>query len=117
MAGIINRLKNFFFRQQAQDIMDSQNTTAGLTSEQSKDKTELGISEEVVVSLLQQVQSTKEGQYSCAESYALLDEYVELAVSDEDVENLMPLVKAHLEACPDCKLEFEILRKVLETDK
>ncbi len=117
MTGFINRLKNFFFRQQAQDSMNSQKTPIQPASIQSGESGKLGISEEVVVDLMQQLQNTKEGEYSCADSYALLDEYVELVASDEDVERLMPLVKAHLDACPDCKLEFEVLLKVLESEE
>ncbi|MEM7336560.1 MAG: hypothetical protein AAF490_31060 [Chloroflexota bacterium] len=117
MTGIIDRLRNLFLGQQTQDKPNNQGQLPHSSSVETTEQESLGISEEVVFNLMKQVQNTKEGEYSCEESYALLDEYVELVVSNEDVERLMPLVKAHIEACPDCKLEFDILLNVLETEE
>lgn len=56
---------------------------------------------------------TQEHELTCDEVYALLDEFVELAARGEDVAALMPLVKQHLEMCPDCWEEYRVLEKIV----
>lgn len=67
--------------------------------------------------LMMQIEATQEGQYTCEETSALLDEYVELAVSEQDAANLMPLVEAHLQSCPECVLRYDILVTILEMEE
>ncbi len=67
-----------------------------------------------VASLMMMIEQTNEGEYSCAETYELLDEYVELAAEDQDIAALMPLVKKHVDHCPDCGPRFEILLDILQ---
>jgi hypothetical protein len=69
-----------------------------------------------LASLMRQVERTEEGQYSCEETFALLDEYAEMVVSGADAAALMPLVEAHLRVCPECGPRFEALRLILETE-
>ena len=70
-----------------------------------------------VTMLMHILAHTEEDEYSCAETFALLDEYVETAVKNEaDAALVMPLVKHHLDVCPDCHKEFEALLRILETD-
>ena len=68
-----------------------------------------------LIDLMERLEKTMEDAYSCEEAFALLDEYVELVASDEEAKRLMPLVKNHLDMCPDCQDEFEILLHVLKT--
>lgn len=68
-----------------------------------------------LVELMHHLEHTLDNAYSCEEVFALLDEYVELVASDEEAKRLMPLVKNHLEMCPDCRHAFEILLHVLKT--
>lgn len=68
-----------------------------------------------LVELMHRLEHTMEGAYSCDEAFALLDEYVELVANDEEARRLMPLVQSHLDMCPDCRDEFEILLHVLKT--
>ena len=75
------------------------------------------LTEEVVIDLWRQVEKTREGMYTCAETFALLDEYAELVQSNQDAEKLMPLVKAHLDVCPKCRPEFEALITILESEQ
>lgn len=56
---------------------------------------------------------TEQQELTCDEVYALLDEFVELAVRGEDVAALMPLVKHHLDMCPDCQEEYRVLEKIV----
>lgn len=59
---------------------------------------------------------TRDDELSCAEVFALLDEYAELAVGDEDrAAALMPLMEMHLEMCTDCDEYYEALRGILES--
>lgn len=69
---------------------------------------------EAILKLLSAVDQTREDEYSCGEVYQLLDQYAETVEHGEDAERLMPLVKYHLDICPDCREEFEALLEVLE---
>ena len=73
------------------------------------------LNQEALVDLMHRLEKTMEHAYSCEEVFALLDEYVELVADDEEAKRLMPLVETHLDMCPDCKDEFEILLHVLKT--
>jgi hypothetical protein len=56
-----------------------------------------------------------EEQYSCYQVYQLLDQYAEAALRGEDVSQLMPLVKSHLEMCLGCNEQYEALLHILES--
>lgn len=49
----------------------------------------------------------------CDEVFAFLDESAERARKGENVAHLMPLVKQHLDMCPDCQEEYEALVRIL----
>ena len=72
------------------------------------------VDENSVTTLMQLIEQTNEGEYSCEETFDLLDEYVELVADGQDVEVLMPLVKKHVDHCPDCGPRFEILLDILQ---
>ena len=72
------------------------------------------VDEETVLALMRLVEKTNEGEYSCEETFDLLDEYVELAAANQDLEMLMPLVKKHVDHCPDCGPRYEILLDILQ---
>lgn len=74
------------------------------------------LSEEKLRQLLHQMEHTHEGMYSCAETFDLLDEYVDLVANKEEAALLMPYVRRHLDLCPDCREEYEILLRILQTD-
>ena len=76
---------------------------------------EMVLTQDHLVGLMHRLETTLENAYSCDEAFALLDEYVELVANKEEAERLMPLVKNHLDLCPDCRDEFEILLHVLQT--
>jgi hypothetical protein len=48
-------------------------------------------------------------ELSCEECFASLDEYVELEVARSDAEARMPGMEAHLEGCPACREEHDLL--------
>ncbi len=57
--------------------------------------------------------NTQETELTCDEVYALLDQFVEMAARGEDVSQLMPLVKQHLDMCPDCMEEYKVLQSIV----
>jgi hypothetical protein len=65
------------------------------------------------VRMLQMLQQTEAIELSCDEVFAKLDEYTEMALKGEEVAHLMPLVKQHLDMCPDCREEYEALVQIL----
>lgn len=65
--------------------------------------------------LLEQIVRTQERELHCGEVFALLDQYVEAVAAGQDPSSLMPLVKDHLELCPDCLEEYEALLRVIQT--
>ena len=72
------------------------------------------VDENKVMSLMQLVEHTEENEYSCEETFYLLDEYVDLVVGAQGAEALMPLVKNHLDHCQDCGERYEILLDILQ---
>lgn len=73
--------------------------------------------ERTITHLMQLIEHTQEEEYSCAETFALLDEYVELALrNDLEAETLMPLVRHHLDMCPECYERYEALMYILKME-
>ncbi len=69
---------------------------------------------EAVLGFLQVLERVQEGGCSCDEVFSQIDEYVEREVNKRDAENLMPLVREHLDLCPECCEEYEALLDILE---
>jgi hypothetical protein len=58
-----------------------------------------------------------EPEVGCDECFAELDRYVELELAGtDDVDELVPGLRAHLAGCPACAEEHESLRALLELD-
>ncbi len=76
---------------------------------------ETNMTKDALINLMHRLEKTMEEAYSCEEAFALLDEYVELVANDEEASKLMPLVKNHIDMCPDCRDKFEILLRILKT--
>lgn len=98
---IWNQIKNLFSR--SKPVVDE--VEAGQAT----------LTTELVVELMERLEKTTEDAYCCDEVFALLDEYVELVADDEEAKQLMPLVKNHLDKCPDCHDQYEVLLHVLKT--
>ena len=60
------------------------------------------------------LESVREQEISCDEIYKKIDEYVEREVNKKDAAQLMPLIREHLDICPECCEEYEALLDVLE---
>lgn len=74
----------------------------------------MDISTQQIQKMLQMLEQTLETELSCDEVQDLLDQYTEMAVKGENVQNLLPLVHHHLQMCPDCREEYEALTRILE---
>ena len=57
---------------------------------------------------------TDEQETSCDDVHEILEQFVEMEMRSENVAHLMPLVQKHLDLCPDCREEYEALKKALE---
>ncbi len=63
--------------------------------------------------LLQMIGYTEETEVSCDEVEQILDQFAELVQRGEDVKEVMPLVKNHVDMCPECREEYEALLRTL----
>jgi hypothetical protein len=59
---------------------------------------------------LRNIYETQDEEISCTECFDLVSRFVELEVSGQDAVANMPQVKQHLNQCPACRDEYEILR-------
>ena len=69
----------------------------------------------MLTKLMHMVEQTQEEEYSCDEVLQLLDEYAEMVSHGEDAEKMMPLIKHHLDMCPDCREEAEALLSIVKS--
>ena len=70
--------------------------------------------DEVIQRFLRILDEARNEDMPCSQVYARLDEYVEKEMRGEDASLLMPLLKEHLDLCPDCCEEYEMLLNVME---
>jgi hypothetical protein len=66
--------------------------------------------------LLKQLAKTEEHEASCDDVFEVLDIYTEAVSRGEDPDQLLPLVRTHIEMCQCCKEEYETLLTILEAD-
>ena len=81
-------------------------------------RTSLGMKQELpneaVLGFLRVLENVPSEELSCDEIYSKLDEYVERQVSKKDAAHLMPLIRDHLNTCPECCEEYDTLLRVIE---
>ena len=68
----------------------------------------------LVADIMHKLQKTYEEELSCDEVFALIDEYAEANQRGEDVADLKPLIRRHLDMCRECDEEYQALLRVLE---
>lgn len=71
-------------------------------------------SNEAVLGFLRVLEEVRAEELTCDEIYAKLDEYVERQAGQKDAAHLMPLIREHLDICPECCEEYETLLRVIE---
>ena len=71
------------------------------------------LSDDAVMGILRVLDEVPVEEISCAELYSKLDEYVEREVDQKDAAYIMPVIREHLDVCPECCEEYEALLDVL----
>ena len=74
----------------------------------------MAMSSDQAKEMLRMIVNTQDEELSCDEVFELLDVYAERAAHAEDVAGTFPLIKHHLDMCPDCREEFEALMRIIE---
>jgi hypothetical protein len=87
-----------------QDIIKQIRVSLGLQKE---------LSNEAVLGILRVLDEVPVEEISCADLYTKLDEYVDREVDKKDAAYLMPVIREHLDMCPECCEEYEALLDVL----
>ena len=87
-----------------QDIIKRIRVSLGLQKE---------LPNEAFLEILRVLERAHDEDMSCSQLYEKLDEYVEREMSKKDAAELMPLIREHLDFCPDCCDEYEALLDVL----
>jgi hypothetical protein len=64
--------------------------------------------------LLQSVLETEVYEIDCPECFDMLDQYAELILDGANPNEIMPLVRQHLDCCNCCAHEFEALMVILQ---
>jgi len=72
------------------------------------------LSNEAVLGFLRVLENVDKEEISCDELYTKLDEYVDRQVDMKDAARIMPLMREHLNICPECCEEYEALLHVIE---
>lgn len=72
------------------------------------------LSNEAVLGFLRVLETAENEEISCDELFVKLDEYVEREVDKKDAAKLMPVIRDHLNKCPECCDEYEALLDVIE---
>ena len=120
MSNLIDRLKKLFGiepeKGNPEAIEPTMNESTSSWNVSGQDSTSPVLNANILKALMQQVEETKEGMYTCEETSELLDEYVDLVDSEQDAAQIMPLVKAHLDACPGCQQRYEILLDIVSAN-
>ena len=70
--------------------------------------------DEAIEGFLRVLEEVRLEDMPCSQVFTKLDEYVEQELHGENAARLMPLLREHLDICPDCCDEYEALLDVLE---
>ena len=68
----------------------------------------------VMVERLESLAVSNQPEISCDEVFAVLDQFAEAVHRGENVLIFMPLVRQHLDVCPACREQYEILLSMLQ---
>jgi hypothetical protein len=77
----------------------------------------LGLQKELpqatVLGIMRVLDTVPDDGITCEELYVRLDEYVDREVDQKDAAQIMPIIREHLDVCPECCEEYEALLDVL----
>jgi hypothetical protein len=83
------------------------NTGEPLVNKPGKDKNE-------ITGIIKTVFSVPMEEITCGDCYEVIDQYVDMLLSGQDPEVVLPKVKEHLGQCRCCHTEFRALISILE---
>ena len=69
--------------------------------------------QETVLGIMRVLETIPDEEVTCDDLYTRLDEYVEREVDKKDAAQIMPIIREHLDVCPECCEEYEALLEVL----
>jgi hypothetical protein len=72
----------------------------------------MALTSDQISRLLKKIQQTREVEMSCPECLDELDKYTQRVLDGTPIDGLLDSVREHLEACPCCTGQFDL---VLET--
>ncbi len=72
--------------------------------------------EETLKKLMRILELTHEQEFSCLETFAVLDQYVEILLLCKQRASWDLLVEQHLDLCEQCRAEFEALIRILQAE-
>ena len=75
----------------------------------------MALNPEQVTQLLSMLRQTKDVELTCPECLEELDIYAQGALDETPIEGVLVRVREHLEACPFCKEEFQLLLETLRS--
>ncbi len=72
------------------------------------------INTDILKNMLRAILNTREEEMACGECFEKLDQFIEMKLKGKSPEEAMPMVRAHLNKCKDCREEYEALLTALE---
>ena len=72
------------------------------------------LSSETIQKMISSVRSTRDTELDCGHCYDELDRFIEMKLSGKNAAEAMPLVQEHLNICPPCREEYEVLLEALK---
>ena len=73
----------------------------------------MALKSEQISQLLKMIQATRDVEITCPECLDELDRYTQRVLDGEPIEGLLKRVREHLEDCPFCINEYELVRETL----
>lgn len=71
------------------------------------------LSSDTIRKMMASVKSTRETELDCGHCYDELDRFIEMKLNGLNAAEAMPLVQEHLDRCPTCQEEYEVLLEAL----
>jgi len=74
----------------------------------------MALTPEQVGELLKMIRQTKHIELTCPECVGEMDRYAQRLLDGEPRDEILELVRQHLEACPPCHDEFNLIMETLK---
>lgn len=72
------------------------------------------LSSETIQNLMKSVRATRDQELDCGHCHDELDHFIEMKLKGLNAAEAMPLVQEHLDRCPPCREEYEVLLEALQ---